>query len=298
MKTYALITTCLVGSLCLPFGSAMGQSEASVLRQKNAQQAKHISALEKEVERLYTLLDRETKRTGSPRIARSNSLKTPENCSVYVVKSGDTLSRISRTHNVNLSTLMSSNGLNSKSIIRVGQKITIPRKGISQTICNKPTQKAVVISQPSLQVRQYHVTAGDTLYGIARRHNTTVATITSLNPQLNGSTSLKIGQKLNITGTAVNRTVVKNTVSQLPPLPALPTKKKASVQNVSVTKEEITMSKLPQLPETEYLTKDIVFSDFAKKHNTTVAQLNKINGWNYPPSTVLARESEIYLPRR
>ena len=45
------------------------------------------------------------------------------------------------------------------------------------------------------------------------------------------------------------------------------------------------------------LTDEMTFDAFAKKHDVSTDQLNSLNGWTLPKATVLARGSEIYIPK-
>ena len=80
---------------------------------------------------------------------------------VYTVKSGDVLSRIAANQGVTLSELRSANQL-SGDLIRVGQKLVIPRPGGAR-------------SYPALQSRgqglQVVVATGDSIFSIAERYN-------------------------------------------------------------------------------------------------------------------------------
>lgn len=77
----------------------------------------------------------------------------------YSVQPGDTLYSIAKRYEVNINDLMSYNNL-SNTILRIGQIIRIPTKGLPIT---------------------YIVRSGDTLYSIARQYNTTVDAIKSKN---------------------------------------------------------------------------------------------------------------------
>lgn len=94
----------------------------------------------------------------------------------YTVQPGDTLWAIARRYNTTVDVLKSLNGLTSD-LLRIGQILKIP---VSQTT-------------PYIE---YTVKSNDTLWGIARRYNTTVDAL----KQLNGFTSdlLHIGQILKI----------------------------------------------------------------------------------------------------
>lgn len=91
----------------------------------------------------------------------------------YIVKSGDSLYKIANTFNTTVNEIKSLNNLSSN-LLSIGQKLKIPTSNESNQV--------------------YVVQRGDTLYSIARKYNTTVTAIQSLN---NLSTSaLSIGQRL------------------------------------------------------------------------------------------------------
>lgn len=95
----------------------------------------------------------------------------------YTVQRGDTLYGIARKYNTTTGAIKNYNGLTSD-ILSVGQTLKIPTTEVEETYTT------------------YTVQSGDTLYGIARKYNTTVDAIKSLN-QLKNNT-LSIGQVLKI----------------------------------------------------------------------------------------------------
>ncbi len=91
----------------------------------------------------------------------------------YVVQRGDSLYKIANMFGTTVKEIMTINNLTS-SLLSVGQRLIIPN---------------------STQMNQvYIVQAGDTLYAIARKYNTTVSAIQSLNNL--ATSTLTIGQKL------------------------------------------------------------------------------------------------------
>ncbi|MEO8287497.1 MAG: LysM peptidoglycan-binding domain-containing protein [Chloroflexota bacterium] len=111
----------------------------------------------------------------------------------YNVQPGDTLTSIAARYGVSVDELVSANGLPNRSVIYVGQSLTIPTPG-----SKPPTGNSGSSSSPS---GTYVVQPGDNLSTIAVRFGTTVAAIM----QANGLTSSTIysGQVLNI-GTSGN----------------------------------------------------------------------------------------------
>lgn len=91
----------------------------------------------------------------------------------YIVKSGDNLYKIASMFNTTVDNLKSLNHLTSN-LLSIGQKLIVLGKGVDHVT--------------------YTVKSGDTLYSIARKYNTTVTALQSLNNL--ATSSLSIGQKL------------------------------------------------------------------------------------------------------
>jgi LysM repeat protein len=108
----------------------------------------------------------------------------------YVVKPGDSMTRIAQIHGVSLASLLQANGLSTGSIIRPGQTLSIPAGGSSS---------AGVSSAPSLIVPPgaftYTVKKGDNLGRISAIYGTTVKQIMEWNG-LSNSGKIQIGQSL------------------------------------------------------------------------------------------------------
>lgn len=136
--------------------------------------------------------------------------------SEYEVVRGDTLGRIARRNGVSLQDLMEANNLNARSILRPGQVLQIPggaapvvrpvavasnSAAAAAQVAAASRQGGSTQAQPSAStqqsgVRTHRVRAGDTLYSLARRYNSTVAALQRAN-NLRGS-ALRVGQQLRI----------------------------------------------------------------------------------------------------
>lgn len=101
---------------------------------------------------------------------------------IYVVTPGDTLWNIAQKFNTTINAIKQLNNLSTDQLV-VGQTLLIP----SQTDQTTP---------PSNNTNTYQVQAGDSLWSIARKHNTTVDQLRSLNNLSNDN--LSIGQILKI----------------------------------------------------------------------------------------------------
>lgn len=127
------------------------------------------------------------------------------------VKGGDTIWGFSQKYDVSVDQLSNANGLADANYIVKGQKINIPEAG--QTVsayatASKATSDVTVSNAANVINPDGTVTvkAGDSLYGIALRNNTTVDQLMAIN----GLTSYEIlpGQNLSLTATTSAATQV------------------------------------------------------------------------------------------
>ncbi|MDJ0840559.1 MAG: LysM peptidoglycan-binding domain-containing protein [Acidobacteriota bacterium] len=119
------------------------------------------------------------------------------------VRRGETLSVIAKRYNSSVSSIVRANRLRSQHRIAQGQRLKIPRKGAKMVAVasNKPTSA----TKKSNSVTIHRVKRGDSLWRLAKKYNTTVNEIKSLN-NLRGNT-LSLGQKLKIKqASAVSKT--------------------------------------------------------------------------------------------
>ncbi|MBB5181332.1 peptidoglycan endopeptidase LytE [Planomicrobium koreense] len=113
--------------------------------------------------------------------------------SEYIVKSGDTLSRIATLHKTKVSDIQKLNGLTTH-LIFPGQKLKVA--GAAATSA-KPAAPALAIAPaPVASSSTYKVVKGDTLSGIASRHKVSVAQLKSWNSL--SSNTIRIGQVLKL----------------------------------------------------------------------------------------------------
>lgn len=121
----------------------------------------------------HPLLDT-NKENNTPVVAEPTPQKTETpavDSSVYTVKSGDTLYGIANKYNTTVAKLVSDNNIKNPSLIYPGQKLTIGNK----------SAESVAPTTPVSAEKTYTVVSGDTLYGIAIKHNTTIAKLVSDN---------------------------------------------------------------------------------------------------------------------
>ena len=100
---------------------------------------------------------------------------------VYVVKSGDTLSKIAAQYGTTYQKLAEYNNIANPSLIRVGQQIKIPGAGSSNT-----SSETV-----------HTVKSGDTLYAIANKYGTTYQKLAEYN-NISNPSLIRVGQQIKI----------------------------------------------------------------------------------------------------
>lgn len=122
----------------------------------------------------------------------------------YVVKRGETLTTIARKLRVNRADLAEANYLRAASPVKAGQKLLIPRMPsaalLARAAAGTPVQTAVtdavaaVFEATSTETVVHRVQRGDTLFGIARKYQTTIEQLKTLNRL--SSNTLQIGARL------------------------------------------------------------------------------------------------------
>jgi membrane-bound lytic murein transglycosylase D len=110
------------------------------------------------------------------------------------VRTGDTLSEISRQYGVSVRSIQQVNGMGRRTLIRVNQTLLVPTSAASRYADLGPGVPADTIAG---QAFSYHVRRGDTLYGIARRHDTTPHSIASASG-ISINKLLSIGERLTV----------------------------------------------------------------------------------------------------
>ena len=106
----------------------------------------------------------------------------------YVIGRGETLTHVARRFGVSVAALQSANGGLNPRRLQAGQRIQVPVDG------------AMVVAQaeqPQSATQIYRVRRGDTLTGIARRHDMTLSQLRALN-SLGSRSMIQPGQRLRV----------------------------------------------------------------------------------------------------
>lgn len=99
----------------------------------------------------------------------------------YTVKNGDTLFNISQQYNVRWDLIAQVNSLSEPYVLHAGQQLKIP-----QATTSKVPNKI------------YTIKSGDTLASIAKQFNITVTDIVAVNPNLQNSDLITVGQVIKL----------------------------------------------------------------------------------------------------
>ena len=175
----------------------------------------------------------------------------------YVVRRGDTVGQIARRFGVSQRSIMHANGIRNARSLRAGQKIKIPYAQTRDPGRTKPTPASGSGSVT------YVVRKGDNLSGIAKKHNTSVASIRNLNPRL--TQHIYPGQKLKVSSSG-SATVIRT---------AAPAKKpRSAVKEPSTVK-----ASPPSRGGQQYYTvqRGDNLSDIAKRNSLTLASIRRLN---------------------
>ncbi len=125
---------------------------------------------------------------------------------VHEVKKGETLYSISRKYELTLGELRTANNLSENSVIKVGQKLTIPNADIENAVSLSGSVKKVPLAVPDAKTEYYIAQKGDTFYGISRKYNIKVAELFALNG-LSSDSVLKVGQKIKVPSEKSNTSI-------------------------------------------------------------------------------------------
>lgn len=85
-------------------------------------------AVTKMMEKAKIIMDGKVLPSPKSQSKSSKSVKTSGKHSIYVVKSGNTLSRIAKRYNITTKELRKMNGMDSKSVLKIGQKLKVPSR--------------------------------------------------------------------------------------------------------------------------------------------------------------------------
>ena len=203
----------------------------------------------------------------------------------YKVKSGDTLYSIAKKYNISVNELKELNNLKNNNIT-IGQVLKI---------------KSNIPSEEVTEKNYYIVKSGDTLYSIAKKYNTTVDEIKKLNNLK--SDNLSIGMELKIKEEPSSTNYIDYVVKSGDNLYSIAKKYNTTVDEIKklngLTSGLLNIGMTLKIPIQigNYINYTVKSGDnlysIAKKYNTTVDELKKLNGLT---SNLLSIGMELKIP--
>lgn len=187
----------------------------------------------------------------------------------HKVGRGQTLSQIASMYRMSVDELKTMNGIQDAASLQAGQTL-------------KVHASATEIVSNTTVGRSYRVRSGDTLWSVARAHDTSVDTLKRLNPKL-GSAGLKAGQDIKVPSAgavataAPARAAASTAKAASAPMKAAPAK--APAKTVSKTTGK-TVAKAPAKPayRSHKVQKGQTLSSIAARYGTSVDAIKRLNG--------------------
>lgn len=257
----------------------------------------------------------------------------PTGSNYYTVKSGDSLWSISKKYGITVDELKQANNLTSN-LLSIGQNLLIPTKESEATTNEYIVQKGDTLygiankfnttvdnlksinnlttdslsigqvlklpSSSTISTDTYTVKSGDSLYAIAKKYNTTVDTLKSLNNLT--SNTLSIGQVLKLPGSSATSTDTY-TVKSGDTLYAIANKYNTTVDALkslnNLTSNTLSIGQTLKIPSSSsdnvvYTVKsgDTLYG-IAEEFGTTVSAITKLNNLS---TTTLSIGQKLLLP--
>ena len=222
----------------------------------------------------------------------------------YVVKKGDTLTKIAKAEGITISELSKANKLTKTSVLKIGQKLQIPGKVETPALAaaavpSLPVTASAAVTTPSVPApaavegATYTVKSGDSLWKIAKENNTTVAALKQANNLQRDA--LKIGQKL-ILPTSAPVTMAAATVPVTPAAITTTSGGTVSTATTPVSKELMTPGTYQENGQTVHIV-DIneTPSLIAKKYGIKTDDLLRANNISDPRKVLFGQRLVIPL---
>lgn len=247
--------------------------------------------VEKQVEEVATEVKEESEPTPKPEpepepVVKDEPKTETTNGSTYVVKSGDTLSKIATAHGTTAAKIASLSNINQGETLQVGDKLTVdgevtskpkpeakPETKPEPEVKPEPTPEPepVVKDEPKTEATNgstYVVKSGDSLSKIATAHGTTAAKIASLNG-IKQDKTLQIGDKLTVDGEVTSK----------PKPEAKPESKPEATKPETKPEPEVKPEPTPDKNASTYVVKSgDTLATIASAHGTTAQKIASNSG--------------------
>lgn len=108
----------------------------------------------------------------------------------HTIKSGDSLYTIAHKYHTSVEKIQQSNHVKKGEVLKLGRVLTIPSSSANQKIVKN-------VKKVNAKPVSYVIKKGDTLFGIARKHQTSIGTLSEMNGIKKGQ-ALKLGEVIKI----------------------------------------------------------------------------------------------------
>jgi N-acetylmuramoyl-L-alanine amidase len=201
----------------------------------------------------------------------------------YKVKNGDSLDKIAKKHNTTISTLLKLNNMKLKEPLYVGRLVRVSAREKDITGAKRDTETRAVhadVESSSAKgvhaVAVYKVKRGDSLDKIAKKHNTTISTLLKLN-NMKLKEPLYVGRLVRIFAREKDITGAKRNTETKAAHTDVGSSYAKGVEEVVVYRVE----------------KGDSLDKIAKKHNTTINTLLKLNDMKLRDALYVGRKLKI-----
>lgn len=220
-----------------------------------------------------------TKTTPAAKQSSPKPESRPLASGTYTVAAGDNLSKIARSQGTTVSALQAANPKLDATALRVGQKINLGGK-TSAAVAKAPAAKTPAPSMASATSERSTSNRTETKEksSTPTANKNAVASSTVAKEPLARQTA-KSKEMASVEKTPANSPAASLTADM--------------TQSISHQKKTETAAGSYVLIKT---TREQTLAEVAAEHATTPEKLNALNGWSFSPQTLLAVDSELYVP--
>jgi len=203
-------------------------------------------------------------------VAKSSSAPAPRAAAsgTYEVKAGDSLSKIARQQGTTVAALQAANPNLNPNRMAIGQKINLSGSAPASSGSSSSMAKSTTPSPAPAPVKR-------------------TEPIEQPAPAVAKQEPAPAPQP----AVAETQVPVKETTPE--PAPAMAETKSQTVNNPAPEPAPQPAASAYRLIKT---TRELTLAEVAKENNTTTEKINALNGWSFSPQTLLAVDSELYIP--
>ena len=203
----------------------------------------------------------------------SQAAPAPGATGTYVVRPGDSLSKLSRHYGVSVNQLAAANNLGQNAWLYAGQRLRIPGQATSSPTTSRPAASSPTVSSPTAPATApaassgtYIVRPGDTMTSIALRHGITLQRLAMANG-INTNSWVYVGQKVKIPGPSAPS-----------PTTSGPTTSSSTTSGSTTSRSAAPAPAPPAAGSTYVVRRGDTLTGIAFRHGVSANQLAAVNG--------------------